>query len=125
MPNDIDKCHRLSNKQNVIIEFKERQKRDDILRNRKNLKAKANELEQIGCSKTMILESLTPVYAQLDFLCRMLKKDKFIAQTWFFNGKLWIESQLDDGGRKHNVSHIHDLYNHFGVQRVDSYITAR
>ena len=125
VPNDIDKCHRLSNKQNVILEFKERQKRDDVLRNRKNLKEKSVELEQIGCDKTMILESLTPTYSFLDFLCRKLKKDKYINQTWFFNGKLWLECVERDGGRKHNITHIHDLYNLFGVERVDSYITSR
>ena len=101
VPNDIDKCHRLSNVDNVIIEFKEREKRDDMLRNRKNLKTKAKELVTLGCSKTMILESLTPVYALLDFFMSKapkLMKDKHIFETWFFNGRLWIVP--DEGGRK-------------------------
>ena len=121
-PTNIDKCHRLYNKSNVIVEFKERELRDEMLRNRKNLKHKSEDLVKIKCSDTSILESLTPVYALLDFLCRKLKKDGFLSQTWFFNGKLWVIEH--EGGRKLEISHIQDLYNMFGADNVDTYIVG-
>ena len=119
VPDNIDKCHRLSNNQNVIIEFKERELRDDMLRSRKNLKSKDEDLKRINCTDTMILESLTPVYAMLDFLCRKLKKDGYIAETWFFNGRLWMIER--EGFGKENITSIRDLYNCFGSM-VDNYL---
>ena len=123
LPGDIDKCHRMQNKSNVIVEFKEREKRDLILRTRKNLKLKANELQSLECSDTMILESLNPVYAMLDYLCRRLKKDRHLFQSWFFNGKLWFIE--NEGGMKVQVTHINDLYNSFDVVLVDAYLSPR
>ena len=43
-PNDLDKCHTLKNK-GVIMEFKEREIRDAVLRGRKKLKNKSTDLK--------------------------------------------------------------------------------
>ena len=123
VPDDIDKCHRMSNNANVIIEFKQREKRDHMLRNRKNLKLKTQELTDLECLEIMILESLSPIYATLDFVCRRLKKDQHLSDTWFFNGKLWV---LEIGNpTKVNISHMCDLYTMFGVELVDSYLVRK
>ena len=87
MPANIDKCHRLANKSNVIIEFKECELCDEMLRNRKQLNDKSEGLAKLKCTETMILESLTPVYSTLDFLCRKLKRDGHLSQTCFYNGE--------------------------------------
>ena len=114
---DIDKCHRLSNQNNVIMEFRTRETRDSVLRGRKNLKDKDTELEDMNLKESMILESLCPEYATMDFVCRKLKKRHHISQTWFFNGKLWVKVlDLDD---KVNIAHINDLYSMFGPTIID------
>ena len=120
VPANIDKCHRLSNRANVIVEFKEREVRDKMLRSRKHLKTKSKELGDMQCAQTMIHESMTPVYSLLDFLCRRLKRDGHLSQSWFFNGKLWII--VNEGDEKANIVHIQDLYNFFGIESVDIYI---
>ena len=43
---EIDKCHRLKRKEVVIVEFTFRDKRDPVLRNRKNLKNKKNRTKR-------------------------------------------------------------------------------
>ena len=116
-PVDIDKCHRLNNKNNVILEFNLREKRDEMLRLRKNLKGKATDLENMKMKRVMIVESLCPDYACLDFLCRKFAKNGQINQTWFFNGKLWIKENVDS--EKVNITHITDLYSKFGCKAVD------
>ena len=93
-----------------------------MLRNRKNLKDKAVDLQSLKCTSSMILESLTPIYAMLEYLCRRLKKDGIIFQSWFFNGRLWYIEE--EGHRKINVSHIRDLYNAFGIDAVDAYLVS-
>ena len=123
LPDDIDKCHRLFNKSNVIVEFNKRDKRDEILRNRKNLKDKTADLQALECTDAMILESLNPMYAMLDYICRQLKKDRHICETWFFNGKLWFIENVD--GMKVQVAHINDLYNGFGAVTIDAYLAPR
>ena len=121
-PGDIGKCHRLNNKNNVILEFSDRDKRDDMLRARKVLKGKSVELETMKMAKTMILESLCPDYACLDFLCRKLVKMGKLDQSWFFNGRLWIKS--DTNSEKNNVSHIMDLYDLFGYELIDGILDS-
>ena len=114
---DIGKCHRLNNENNVIIEFCDRDTRDSMLRARKNLKGKGENLIKMNMEKVMILESLCPDYACLDFICRKLAKKGELNQTWFFNGRLWVKTSADS--QKINISHITELYTMYGDQVVD------
>ena len=115
---EIDKCHRLKRKETVIVEFKFRDKRDPVLGGRKNLKNKKNELKDLGMDKVIVTESLCNEFRQLDFICRMLKKNQKVAETWFFNGRLYIKHGSED---KYGiqVTHISDLYKMFGIDVID------
>ena len=116
-PNDFDKCHTLG--KGVIMEFKTREKRDAILRGRKNFKSKAAELKSMKMEKPMVLESLCKQYGQLDFICRSLSRSNSIEKTWFFNGRLHIDV---DGETHHQISHITDLYEIFGMASIQALI---
>ena len=61
-PSDLDKCHVLG--KGVIIEFVRREKRDAVLRGRKNLKNKINELKSMKFENIWMLEFVH----QLNFL---------------------------------------------------------
>lgn len=119
IPSDLDKCHTLG--KGVIIEFALREKRDAVLRGRKNLKNKSNELKSLKLDRPMVVESLCKGYGELDYVCRTLFKTKSIDKTWFFNGRLHIEV---DPGDHHVISHISDLHAIFGVGPIAS-ILAR
>ena len=115
---EIDKCHRLKRKETVIVEFKFRDKRDPILRSRKNLKEKKDELKDIGMEQVIVTESLCDEYQELDFICRMLKKKNKIAETWFFNGRLFFKHAKEDP-HGIQISHITDLYKEFGYDTIN------
>ena len=121
-PSDLDKCHRLKKKDTVIMEFKFRDRRDPVLDGRKNLKDKKGELTQLGMDKVIITESLCYEYKELDFLCRRLKQNKKIADTWFYNGKLFLKHKPED---KHGIqiTHVMDLYQQFSFEEINSYLT--
>ena len=43
-PDDLDACHRMKKKDKVIIRFKNRKQRNDVIFKRKGLKTKGNDL---------------------------------------------------------------------------------
>jgi len=108
-PADLDKCHTLG--KGVIMEFASREKRDAVLRGRKNLKHKPNELHSLKMGKPMIIESLCKSYGELDYVCRSLFRSNSLEKTWFFNGRLHIEVE---NGDHRLISHITDLHAIFG-----------
>jgi hypothetical protein len=114
---DLDKCHRLNNKKNVILEFKTRDMRDGVLRGRKNLKNEEKNIQALDLKSCFILESLAPEFASMDYVCRVLKKSGKIHQSWFFNGRLYVVRAEE--GAKECIGHITDLYNIFGNEVVD------
>ena len=118
---DLGKCHRLNNKNNIIIEFYDRDTRDNMLRARKNLKDKGEILHELNMDRAMILESLCPDYSCLDFICRKLQKSGALNQSWFFNGRLWIK--VNEDSEKLQITHITELHNMFGVERVDNILS--
>ena len=117
-PDDIDKCHTLGDK-SVIMEFKERELRDGVLRGRKLLKNKQDDLRNMAMEKVMILESLCKPYAEMDYICHSLKRNSEVVNTWFFNGRLYIEVTA---GVKTQISHKQDLYDIFGKQMIDAFV---
>jgi small-conductance mechanosensitive channel len=113
-PADIDVCH--TQGKGVIMEFHARSKRDAILRGRKNLKSKYNEMKSLKMDKAMVLESLCKGYGELDYVCRQLAQKKKVYKTWFFNGRLNIEVEPGD---QRKISHITDLHTLFGVELIN------
>ena len=105
---DIDVCHKLKKDGGLIMEFKSRTKRDEILRARKNLKHKKEELKRDKCQKMSIVESICPEFKKMDYICRKLKADSIILETWFWNRHLYIT--MDNDSKSTTVSHINDLY---------------
>ena len=103
---DIDVCHKLKKKGRLIAEFHSRDKRDNIIRSRKNLKHKKNDLGRLQCPKLSIVESMCPEYKKLDWVCRSLKAEGHIEKTWFYQRKLIVESEKGQS----IISHIQDLY---------------
>ena len=101
------------------MEFKFRDKRDPVLGSRKQLKNKKVELKKLGMEDVILTESLCPEHQELDFIFRMLKKKKKIAETWFFNGRLYIKHTSEDMNRV-QITHISDLVNKFDQGTIDS-----
>ena len=82
---DIGKCHPLGKSgSTVLLEFKDREMRDAVLHGRSQFKNNRRSLEAMSYDKAMVLESMTREYSKLDFICRKLKHNGHIIDTWFF-----------------------------------------
>ena len=85
-PDELHSCHRLNKKDRVIVKFKCRKHRQNVLYNRKNLQSKGLELTQLKFSgKLFVNESLSHENQQLAYNCRKLKSARKIYSTWFYN----------------------------------------
>jgi hypothetical protein len=119
---DLDKCHRLNNKNNVILEFKTRDMRDAVLRGRKNLKNEEKNIQALDLQNCFILESLAPEFARMDYVCRVLKKSgKIHSHGSSMGDSMWSRQK----GAKECIGHITDLYNIFGNNVVDGLLFSK
>ncbi len=118
---DLDKCHRLKKASTVIMEFHSRTVRDNIIQTRKSMKDKTKRqvLTTMGFGKSYITESMCPAYRKIDYVCRKLKKDQLIAETWFFNGRLFV---VDLNGKRLHIDHFNDVFKFADLKTVEAYL---
>ena len=120
-PDDLEACHRLKKRENVIIKFKSRKLKYKIINNRKIMKSKSKELNESKFSNNLyIYESMCAGNHGLFFKCRKLKKARNIFDTWFFNNA--INVQLNQNGEIHKVFHTEDLAALLKVNDLDSFL---
>ena len=94
---DLEACYRLKKKENVIIKFKSRKLKYEIINNRKIMKNKSKELNELKFSNNLyISESMCAGNHGLFFKCRKLKKARKTFNTWFFNKAISV--QLNQSG---------------------------
>ncbi len=119
----IDKCHCLKNNSTVIMELKSRTVRDAILIGRKTMKSKVNRevLDGMGLGKSFISESICNELRRLDYVCRRLKKDGLISETWFFNGRLFVVAK----NNKIHIEHLTDILKVAPGDRIKDYLKPR
>ena len=100
-PDDLEACHCVKKKENVIIKFKSRKLKYKVINNRKIMKNKSKELNELKFSNNLyISESMCAGNHSLFFKCRKLKKARKIFNTWFFNN---ANVQLNKSGEIHKV----------------------
>ena len=120
-PDDLEACHLFKKKENVIIKFKNRKLKYKIINNRKIMKNKSKELNELKFSNNLyISESMCADNRGLLFKCRKLKKARKIFNTWFFNNA--INVQLNQSGEIHKVFHDEDLVALLKVDDLDSFL---
>ena len=120
-PYDLEVCHCLMKKENVIIKFKSRKLKYKVINNRKIMKNKSKELNELKFSNNLyISESMCAGNHSLFFKCFRLKKARKIFNTWFFNNA--INVQLNQSGEIHKVFHTEDLAALLKVDDLDSFL---
>ena len=91
-PDDLEACHRLKKQENVIIKFKSRKLKYNIINNRKIMKNKSKELNELKFSNNLYFsESMCAGNHGVFFKCRKLKKARNIFNTWFFNNAINVQ----------------------------------
>ena len=104
---DIQACHKLKKKSNVICKFISRRRMRSVISNRKKLKNKDLKQHHVP-GGLYIVESMTPAFNTLDWKCRQLRKANIIENCWFFNGNYTIV--------KNNVRH--KIYHDVDIEHV-------
>ena len=117
-PDDLQACHPMRKKDQVIMKFKCRKQKHRILSNRKTLQNKSLDLTQLKSSgKLFVNESMCHENHQLVYKCHQLKSASKIHSTWFYNSTLHIK--LVENGPVHKIFHPMHIENVLGV---DEYI---
>ena len=74
-PDDLQACHRLKKKDTVIVKFKCRKQKCNVLINRKYLRNKSDLLSQLNFSgRLFVSESICHENHQLSYKCRQLAR---------------------------------------------------
>ena len=107
-PEGIHACHRLKNKENVIIRFVNRKDADVALHNRGKLKVLKKESFNLK-KNIYINESLCRPMQFLNYKVRCAFREKKIASYNFWKGKLSLKLKKDN--KEITISHIDDLIN--------------
>lgn len=109
---DIQACHRLSNKDKIIIKFTNRKTVHKIFQNKKKLKGISKEnFDYPVNEKIFINESLCPHYRVILGRCNLLYKNKLISGFKTSNGLVMI--QLSENGQYTKIIHGDDLKKQF------------
>ena len=118
VPEDLHACHRMSNRDRVIVKFKDRKLKHNVQIKRKNLHQKSLELSRLKFSgKLFVSESMCFENHQLAYKCRKLKNLGKIHSTWFYNNAVNIK--LTENGRIHKIFHIIDIEKLLDIDNLD------
>ena len=113
-PNQLHSCHRLNKKDQMIVKFKCRKHRQNVLYNCRNLQSKGFELTQLKFSgKLFINESLSHENQQLAYKCRKLKNARKIYSTWLYNN--WVNIKHFEHSNPVKNFHVRDFENLVGT----------
>ena len=120
-PDNLQACHRMRKKDQVIIKFKCRKQEHCVLLNCKTLQNKSLDLTQLKFSeKLFVNESMCHENHQLAYKCSQLKSAHKIHSTWFYNSTLHIK--LVENGPIHKIFHPTDIEKVLRVDNLNEYI---
>ena len=118
---ELHSCHRLNKKDRVIVKFKCRKHRQNVLYNRKNLQSKGLELTQLKFSgKLFVNESLSHKNQQLAYKSRKLKRARKIYSTLFYNN--CVNIKLSEHSHPVKNFHVKDIENLMGTDNLEEFL---
>ena len=120
-PDDLQACHRMKNKEKVIVKFKDRQQRNKVIFNRKELKSKGEQLRDLQFGPSLFInDSMCFENQPLFYRCRQSKNVGKLFSFWFFNNTL--DDKLTENGPVTKIFHIIDLQNLLQVDSIEELI---
>ena len=105
---DLHACHHMKRGSRVIVKFKDRKLRYQVMANRKKLMGKKNEIKELDFEESLFLsDSMCIENYNLFCKCHQLKNAKRIHASWFFNNA--INVRLMDKGTIFKIFHESSL----------------
>ena len=121
VPEDLRVCHRMSNRDRVIVKFKDRKLKHNAQIKRKDLHQKSLERSRLKFSgKLLVSGSMCFEIHQLAYKCRKLKNLGKIHSTWFYNNVVNIT--LTENGRIHTIFHIIDIEELLDIDNLEDFL---
>ena len=112
-PNDIQACHRLYDKNRIIVKFINRKSAFAILQSREKLKrVNPEDIGLAGSPRFYINESLCSHYRMLHGKLKGLYKNNHIFSFWVSNGS--VRFKIDEFSGYRIARHLSDLEEEFG-----------
>ena len=109
-PDDLQACHRMKNKEKVIVKFKDRKQRNKVIFSRKELKSKGEQLRDLQFGPSLFInDSVCFENQPLFYKCCQLKNVVKLFSFWFFNNTLNVKRT--ENGPITKIFHISDLEN--------------
>ena len=117
-PDDLQACHRMKNKEKVIVKFKDRKQRNKVIFSRKELKSKGEQLRDLQFGPSLFInDSMCFENQSLFYKCRQLKNVGKLFSFWFFNNTLNVK--LIENGPITKIFHISDLENLLQINSIE------
>ena len=115
---DLQACHRMKNKEKVIVKFKDRKQRNKVIFSRKELKSKGEQLRELQFGPSLFInDSMCFENQSLFYKCRQLKNVGKLFSFWFFNNTLNVK--LIENGPITKIFHISDLENLLQINSIE------
>ena len=120
-PDDLQAWHRMKNKEKVFIKFKDRQQRNKVIFNRKELKSKGEQLRHLQFGPSFFInDSMCFENQSLFYRCRQLKNVGKSFSFWFFNNTMNVK--LIENGPVTKIFLVIDLENLLQVDSIEELI---
>ena len=117
-PDDLQACHRMKNKEKVIVKFKDRKQRNKVIFTRKELNSKGEQLRELQFGPSLFInDSMCFENQSLFYKCRQLKNVSKLFSFWFFNNTLNVK--LIENGSITKIFHISDLENLLQINSIE------
>lgn len=108
---DIEICHRVptrdAQKTNIVVQFRSRAKRDNVLTKAKNRRLTNNDLDLNSPAAVYVNEHLCPTLKRLLAMCVKKKYECNWKSVWTSNGKIFARQY--DGATKVQISSERDV----------------
>ena len=117
-PDDLQTCHRMKNKEKVIVKFKDRKQRNKVIFSRKKLKSKGEQLRDLQFGPSLFInDSICFENQSLFYKCLQFKNVGKLFSFWVFNNTLNVK--LTENGPITKIFHISDLENLLQVDSIE------
>ena len=118
-PDDLQACHRMKNKEKVIVKFKDRKQRNKVFFfSCKELKSKGKQLRDLQFGPSLFInDSMCFDNQSLFYKRRQLKNVYKLLSFWFFNKTSNVK--LIENGHITKIFHISDIKNLLQVDSIE------
>ena len=119
---DLEACHRMRQRDWVIVKFSTRKKRNDVIFKKKSLNGKSDELKNLGFTSAKLFSSDSMCHEnhQLFYRCRQLKRWGLLDLAWFFSNCIYIKVGKNSDATK--IKHVCDIEKALNMENIDSYL---